>query len=300
MAHLSGNGSQIRLANGQSWSLVAVNPLMFWLKQFATTLGLEAGEGNSTSRLIFDTSPPWAESLSKGSRTAQSAEGDWTYHSLGFMGFWTHPLDGDIIFELSPETPPNVHVLRMRATVDVIYSQAIYAGALPLHGGLVVRNGVGVILAGPSGSGKSTCCRRIPQPWYSPCDDEVLVVMDSLGEIRVHPFPTWGNYIWGRSSPTWQIQESFLLKGIFFLNQAERDRVYSAGPVEATILVNSSARDIFKQLVSYMNPSDARRLWSRVLDLASGLAKEIPIFRLSFTRIGKFWMEIDRILRLSE
>ncbi|MGO9569122.1 MAG: SynChlorMet cassette protein ScmC [Desulfomonilaceae bacterium] len=300
MVPLSGNGLQLKLANGQEWSLVAVEPLGFWLKQLAAALGLEAGERNSTSRLIFDTSPPWSECLSSGLRKAPSAEPDWTYHSLGFMGFWTHPLAGDIIFELSPETSPSVHVLRMRATVDVIYSQAIYAGALPLHGGLVVRNGVGVILAGPSGAGKSTCCRGIPRPWYSPCDDEVLLVIDSLGEIRVHPFPTWSNYIWRRSSQTWQIQESFLLKGIFFLNQAERDGVYSAGPVEATILVNSSAREIFNQYVSYMNPSDATRLRSRVLDLACGLAKEIPIFKLSVTRTGKFWMEIERILGLSE
>ncbi len=300
MAALSGNRLRLRLANGHEWSLEAVEPLSSWLKQFAAILGLEAGESNSSPKILFDTSPRWPDSSPPALLGAQNMELGCIYHSLGFMGVWTHPLAEDIIFEMSPETSPAIEILRMRATIDVIYSRATYAGALPLHGGLVVRDGVGVVLAGRSGAGKSTCCRRIPRPWNSPCDDEVLLVKDSLGEIRGHPFPTWTNCLEGHLSETWNVRESFMVKGIFFLNQAERDVVCSVGPGEAAILVNGSAKEVFSQYASCMNPSDAKRLRSRVLDLACGLAKEVPVFKLSVSPTGKFWMEVERVLHLGE
>jgi SynChlorMet cassette protein ScmC len=171
---------------------------------------------------------------------------------------------------------------------------------LPLHGGLVVRNGVGVVLAGPSGVGKSTCCQRIPQPWFSPCDDEVLLVKGSRGEIRVHPFPTLGDFQQYRSSRSWQVQESFSLKGILFLDRAERKGICFTGQGEAAILINDSAREVVHQYASYMTSSDAASLRSQILDLACGLAQEIPVLRLSVSRTGEFWIEIERALGLGE
>jgi SynChlorMet cassette protein ScmC len=261
---------------------------------------LEAGAGNGGPRFTFDTSPPWSESSAPQLLGTQNVGPDWTYHSLGVMGMWTHPLAEDIILELTPETSPTEVIRKMRVTVDVIYSRAIYVGALPLHGGLVVRDGVGVVLAGPSGVGKSTSCKRIPPPWYSPCDDEVLLVKDSLGQIRAHPFPTFGNYSWGRSFQTWQTQESFLLKGIFFLDQADRDGAYSSGQGEAAILVNGSVKEVFSQYTPYLSASDATRLRTLVLDLACGVAREIPVFKLSVSPAGEFWVQIERSLGLGE
>ncbi len=159
---------------------------------------------------------------------------------------------------------------------------------------------MGVVLAGASGIGKSTCCRSIPPPWNSPCDDEVLLVKDSGGEIRVHPFPTLGDFQQYRSSQSWQVQESFSLKGIFFLDQGERNEVCSTGQGEAAILVNDSAREILHQYASYMNSSDATSLRKQVLDLACEIAEEIPVFRLSISSGGEFWVEIERALGLGE
>jgi SynChlorMet cassette protein ScmC len=83
--------------------------------------------------------------------------------------------------------------------LDPIFMQVIDTGALPLHAGLVEREGRGALLAGPSGIGKSTCCAKIPAPWNAHSDDETIVLRDSIGRFVAHPFPTWSDNFHNRA-----------------------------------------------------------------------------------------------------
>ena len=119
----------------------------------------------------------------------------------------------------------------------IIAREAQTRGGILIHGALAERNGIGVILAAPGGTGKTTASDRLPAPWRSLCDDTTLVVRDSQGNYRAHPWPTWSRFLDGGPGGTWDVQSAVPLKGIFFLSHAVEDRVESVGTGHAVSLL---------------------------------------------------------------
>jgi SynChlorMet cassette protein ScmC len=177
-----------------------------------------------------------------------------------------------------------------------VYNKAIEQGGLPFHSALVQSGGKGVLLAGKGNIGKSTCARRIALPWQAVCDDETLVVRDTAGSYKAHPFPTWSDYLYKRREPTWDVQQSFPLSAIFFLQQAESDEAIPLGGAKAAVCINESATQVCRRNWRGLTYKEEAAFKKKVFENACLLAKAVPVFILHFSLKGKFWKEIEKVL----
>lgn len=169
-------------------------------------------------------------------------------------------------------------------------------GALLLHSALAERQGCGVILAGPGGVGKTTASQRLPPPWRSLCDDATLVVRDEQGAYWAHPWPTWSDFMFGGPGGTWDVQHAVPLRGIFFLAQAQEDKVEPFGVGEAVCLLVESAEQASRPMSRGMEENEVRALRLQRFDNVSALAQTVPCYLLRLTQTGGFWHEIERAI----
>jgi SynChlorMet cassette protein ScmC len=169
-------------------------------------------------------------------------------------------------------------------------------GGVLLHGALAEKDGIGVILAAPGGTGKTTASGRLPAPWRSLCDDATLVVRDSQGNYRAHPWPTWSRFLWGESGGAWDVQNAVLLKGVFFLAQTVEDRVERVGPGHAVSLLVECAGQTSQLMARGLSKEETRALNLERFDNLCALARVVPTHVLHISLTGAFWQEIERML----
>jgi SynChlorMet cassette protein ScmC len=168
-------------------------------------------------------------------------------------------------------------------------------GGLLLHGALIEKDGEGIILAGPGGVGKSTAVRRIPFPWRPLCDDTTLVVCDSKGSYWAHPWPTWSNFLSGIEGGGCDVQHATALKSIFFLSQAEKDRV---DPVDGTgrsacLLVESAEQSSWPMTTYCQSKEESTALRQERFVNICALASKTPCYHLRLSLEGSFWEAIE-------
>ncbi len=178
----------------------------------------------------------------------------------------------------------------------IIYHQSVDRGGLPLHTALIERNGKGFLLAGSGGTGKSTCCSRIPKPWNPLCDDETLLLPDKEKIFKVHPFPTWSEYIRKRSEKTWNIQHSVPISAVFVLKQSETDAVEPVGKGQAAIFINQSATQSNNFFWRELEKKRQRKVRDKVFKNACNLVETVPVFRLRVSLHGRFWEEMEKVI----
>ncbi len=292
----------MRLANGQGWYISATEQLRPWAEKLAAIMQLRVCEPNGYPRLIFTLKNAGRRQVSEPSGTpdedvAQALTGwGWKAHDVSDMRIWSRSDLTDVICEIGIGEE-NLNILMMRASLYPIYQRIQDSGGLPLHAGLVERDGRGILLAAPRNTGKSTCCRRIPKPWYALCDEEALIVRNDQKKYLVHPFPTWSHYLMKRSEPTWNIQQHVPLTAIFFLEQAEVDEVTLLGQGKAAVSISNSA---FQVCYRYWNDLDNEIIRTHrkgLFENACKLAKSIPAFRLRVSLTGRFWEKIEAVLQ---
>lgn len=291
----------IRLGNGQGWCISATKELSRWASRLAAIMQLEACEPNGYPRLIFiaknsektgrGETPPGADDSLEEKLSIRG----WQIQDIKDMRFWSRPNFADVICEIGIGQETR-EIVMMRHSLYPIYRGARDVGGLPLHAGLIERDGRGVLLAAPRNTGKSTCCRRIPKPWYALCDEETLVVRDARGQYVVHPFPTWSEYLMKRSKRTWNVQRHIPLSAIFFLEQGKNDEVVSMGNGEAAVSISNSIKQVLVRTHYYMDREEVKSSRLKLFDNACELAREIPAYRLRITKSGRFWKEIEKVL----
>ena len=178
----------------------------------------------------------------------------------------------------------------------VIAQHAEGRGGVLLHGALVEKDGVGVVLAGPGGVGKTPASRRLAPPWRSLCDDATLVVRDEQGSYWCHPWPTWSTFMFDGSGGSWDVQHAVSLKGIFFLEKARKVQAAPLGTGQAVCLLTESARQLLWPLSRQMNENEARKVGLQRFNNICLLAQSVGSYILRLNRDGAFWQEIDRAL----
>jgi SynChlorMet cassette protein ScmC len=163
---------------------------------------------------------------------------------------------------------------------------------------LAELNGQGVLFSASGGTGKSTTCRRLPDYWKPLCDDETLVVLDSNKEYRAHPFPTWSDYLMKRAPNTWDVQYSVPVSAIFFLERADNDEVTHLSASEVSVLMMESASQVcVHNKTLYRQQPDLAEFRKKLFNNACNLAMKIPAFRLRISLNGKFWEEVENVLK---
>ena len=202
--------------------------------------------------------------------------------------------DGPIVCVLRPSPHEEELYGQLMELSSVFAREAQARGGVLLHGALAERNGIGVILAAPGGTGKSTASGRLPATWRSLCDDTTLVVRDSRGEYRAHPWPTWSRFLRGEPGGAWDVQKTVPLKGVFFLSRAAEDRAEPVGPGRAVSLLVECAGQSSRPMALGLDKEATRALHLERFDNLCALARAVPTHLLHISLTGAFWREIER------
>ena len=291
----------IRLANGQGWHISATEELAAWAERLADIMQLSFCEPNGYPKLIFIRKKSRKNQYEKFLRRPEEdvTEGlsrwGWSVRDIYGIRFWSRPDVTDVICEIE-RGDDNLDILMMRHSLYPIYQWAQDSGGLPLHAGLVERDGKGVLLAAPRNTGKSTCCHRIPKPWYALCDEETLIVRDDQIKYLAPPFPTWSDYLAGRPERTWNTQHHLPLFAIFFLKQAKADEVTPIGQGQAAVCVYRAALQVCYRNWLNLDREEIMMLKKKLFENACEVARSIPAFKLRVSLTGRFWEEIEKVL----
>ena len=282
-----GVGFRLSLADGKEWVLTGHPDLLPWLDQLAAIMQLKKGCIDGCSRIHFSL----MEEAPGPSRESEC--NIWDYQSLRL---WFHDNMLDVLCEVDNREGHDAEIMNMWQALHPLYRGGIRSRGLPFHAALIEREGKGILLAAPGGTGKSTCCRRLPQPWKALGDDEALVLPDAEGCYRVHPFPTWSDYLWRRSRKTWNIEYNIPLQAVFFLEHAESDTSEPLGEARAAVYVQGSAQEVCQKYWRIKDGEPRRAFTSSIFANACEMVKTVPAFKLGVSLEGRFWEEIERAL----
>jgi SynChlorMet cassette protein ScmC len=296
------NGYSMRLANGQSWHIIASEEAVLWVKKLAAIMELKICDQNAHPKLIFI-----RRKMGKDGKTepicwlnremqANLPQSGWRARKFRAVQIWSHTIFQHVLCDIGHDRGHDLDIIRKWMALFPIFDRAQHSGGLPLHAGLVERNGVGILLAAPGNTGKSTCCCRLPSSWHPLCDDETLVVRDNQRRYLAHPFPTWSDHLWQRSEKTWNVEGHVPVSAIFFLEQATTDEVVPVGQGETAVLINESAMELYHPKWKNSDSEELRAVRRKLFDNACELAKSIPAFKLRVSLKGRFWEEIERVL----
>ena len=220
----------------------------------------------------------------------------WKYDDFGLVRLWSHLERNDLICELLPVIGYPREVLQMWYAMHAVYRELCRRGGLPLHCGLLERDGRGVLLLAGEGTGKSTCCRRIQPPWKALSDDLVIVVPAGEGGYQVHPLPTWSDHIIGDWDRTWNVEQGLPLAGLFFLEQGNRDEALPIGQGRASVASSKSASYVCTRDWVIRDAEQARTLRKTLFRNAAALTRNVPAWILKASLTGQLWLEIEKAL----
>ncbi len=272
----------LELSGGLGWNIVASDEAAHWTDEFARILSLREGLAARYPNLII-----------KRHRESTSSE-EWHVMGSRHVSFYKHAGTNDIECLLGEEQEQKKEYYKMWDLLLPVYEGVREEGGIPFHAALLVRNNKAVLLSGRGGTGKSTCARRAPPPWRALSDDECLIVADGRNGYRVHPLPTWSDYLLKRSAPVWAVGQAVRLVGIFFLKQAGVDEAIPLGSGEASMRAYEASRQVCQYSRMTREKEEMRAGNVQMLDNATRLVRTVPAFTLNFTLQGNFWEAIER------
>jgi SynChlorMet cassette protein ScmC len=293
----------LRLTNGIEWRLIACDASVApWVRKLASVLHLHVSHTNGFPSIMFfreknSSGPPSLQSLTRIMDDASDLPmRGWKEQRLGIVRFLRHPESQDIICGVTGDLAWDIQVIQMWTALSPVFDAAQDSGGLLFHAALAELNGSGALIIGPSGAGKSTCSRRLPVPWRSLCDDEVLIVRDSPGQYHAHPFPTWQELIRGDRNRSWEVQEHVRLKAIFFLKRSDMDEVHPISHAQAALWIYKSIQQTRERNDFSLTKAEEKALSLKLFGNACALAGSVPCFILDVTLSGRFWEEMQNVL----
>ncbi len=179
-------------------------------------------------------------------------------------------------------------------------------GGVLVHGALAEvpahYGGGGILLAGPGTVGKTTASNRLPPPWKSLSDDASLISPGDDGQYWVHPWPTWSRFNdlpdgTPGSGGIWDTQYRLPLRAVFFLSQAEEDRISPITPTSATSCLMETIQHVSKLLTRQLPLVDAQPIHEKELLNASEIMRVTPSYRFDISRSRPFWKKIEELFR---
>jgi len=286
---VSGNEYIVELAltDGSIWNIVAADGRAYAVvSALAKAMHLESVVKNVESKSRYST--PRRLIVHVEDQKRDSVQLTTTAH-LTF-------LDQDTICAVISDESHEMRISQLMHLSLIICRDAQYRGGVLLHGALAGWNGNGVILAGPGGRGKTTASRRLPRNWQSFCDDTTLVVCDNKGAYWAHPWPTWSTFAFNGPGGTWNVQHAVPLKGIFFLEQEQKDKFKPLGIAQSICLLNESAEQASWPMPGHSEKNVLRKLRLQRFDNICALAKKVSSYVLRMGVDGAFWKEIEKAL----
>ncbi len=294
------------LADGQRWCFAALPDAEAWVRKFAAIMELEEAcrPPGHECVLFFARGAVPSGPVDAPQGVAVGAPGErggrWIpVDPSPYQGLKLFSAESGrrFLVEVGPEKSPEEEYAKMQQVLGVVFRQAIEGGGLPFHCALLEFEGLAVLLAGSGGAGKSTCSRLARAPFQPVSDDLSLIVRGWDGSFRVHPLPTWSDYLWRRSEGTWPASRSLPLGAIFFLEQHATTEIAPIGQGEASMLINALARQMFEPSWRYGSAEERRILRRRLFENAADVARAKKSFVLRFQASAGFWKDMERTLR---
>jgi SynChlorMet cassette protein ScmC len=293
----------LALSSGDTWGIGpcegADAGVVAWVDEFASYLGLERATEIPARSIRF------GRVLSENGRYLDtyagfvpSLQGFLPPHGWQVCGragaiLMRHPTSRDIFCGLYRHHAPITD--QMRYALSPVIDESIAEGGLPLHGALVEKRGVGVILTGRSGAGKTTCCRRLPPSWRVHGDDLALVVRDNAGGFAAHPLPTWSAVRSGQIQWPCRANRAVPLRALFIIMQAAQDRIEPLTKAKGAVLIETAGVEALAPLnrlrIRQMSP-----LRKSIFNNAATLGASVPAFRLYVSLGGCFWEKIEAVI----
>ncbi|NQU17175.1 MAG: SynChlorMet cassette protein ScmC, partial [Candidatus Saganbacteria bacterium] len=188
-------------------------------------------------------------------------------------------------------------IANLSRVLRMIYEKTVEAEGFPLHAAMIVKNNKAFLLSARRGTGKTTCCNRIPSPWNVICDDKTLIVKTSDNKYRVHPLPTQSNFYKNKLPKKWNIQKSYQLEAVYFIEQAVKDEVVPIWQGEAAKLLYHQIKIIHSanpKNFTHKEMEKMRNYNKSVFNNACTLTQNVPCNVLRVSLHGKFWEKIRK------
>ncbi len=169
----------------------------------------------------------------------------------------------------------------LRVSLEIflrVYSawRAIGAGGFLLHAASIVRGGRAFVFFGHSGAGKSTLSRFSRDAGVVLSDDISLITREGVGySAHSVPFRAFDK------DRVVSERRSYPLAGMYQLVQARHNRVEPLTAARGVAAVLSCLPFVTERLL----PIDP----AQTIRMLEGVAREVPVFRLEFTRSAEFW-----------
>jgi len=294
----------LKLANGQEWEFISTRNTEKWLDKLVSIMQLKPCEESEGFRLIFvrvdkdEVKKGKLKQITDDNIVYDFPETELDFGNKKLVQFWSHTDKSDIFCNIGFMSIHEKYIFQMWEICHLIYDYAKNSGGLPLHAGLVEKDGIGIAIVGRGGMGKSTCCQRIPLPWHALCDDEVFVVPNAYGQYMAHPFPTWSDHLSREATKTWDTQYSVPLRAIFFLDRHQEDQAFPIKQGNASVNIYESVQQVFKSDWLRMNQEALLATRKILFDNSYQLAKAIPAFKLRVSLIGRFWEVMEKALEI--
>ncbi|MDD1654979.1 MAG: SynChlorMet cassette protein ScmC [Methanomicrobiales archaeon] len=309
--HRAGGGTTspdftLTLADGTTWDFSAESAVRRQLGILGRVMTLRKDGTGGGARIIFlpsgtvdggtlDDGPPRDAGLPAG-----LPGNGWKPRAAGQVTCWYHAESPDAICEIPPDMTPEVLYPALNLSLAPLYRHAIRQGGFPVHGALVEREERGYLLSGPSQQGKSTCCSRLPRTWNVLCDEQALVLRTSEGEFHAHPLPTWNNFLGKGDQRRWKTERAVPLAGIFFLQKAPKDVVEPLERARAAVLLYDAAMYKYRFAMAGAAQEEIRAERGALFGSTCDAAQRIASFTLRVSLHGKFWEEMENVLKVEE
>lgn len=205
--------------------------------------------------------------------------------------------DSSLVCLLPRNITKDSRIIHLVGLAKYIALQALPRGGILIHGALIAKNGLGVLLVAPGGTGKTTASNRIEAPWRSLSDDATLVVKRSDGEYYAHPWPTWSRFFDNGPGGEWDVEKGVRLCGVFFLSRALKNKVNYLNKNEAlSFLIDSVYHSVQVKTHNLGDKNEIEKIYRLEIDQISTLINTIPTFILDISLTGPYWKEIETSL----
>ncbi len=279
------NIRSLRFCSGDHWSFHCNHLPTPWLDEFAGVIGAAAGECTAPTGIVRI--QPW----DKASK-AQQPTPPFTYRQGSAYRVRADDQCREILIELDPDflDHPQLRYIYMSACLRPVIQHYVRHGrGCLVHAASCARGDEGVLIVADGGVGKSTCCRRLPAGWTAAADDMALALPDATGAYRIHPLPTWSDYLEQRCRSAVAVSTSYPLRMILFLEQADCDRLVAMPLLAATHRLHKICASLWRNHVDRLPVESVQDLAASVFRGCADLVRQTPPFVLRATLHGRFW-----------
>jgi SynChlorMet cassette protein ScmC len=280
----------LALADGSAWGIVAGDETASAIcSRLAEAMQLHLYHAPAYRLFVLtDNSGVYSDTASVGRESQPQGYVPWT--------FLLSDNDHTVTCIVPPTQNSDILMNQLLQLSLVMVRQTQAQGGFLLHGALAERDGWGVILAGPGRVGKTTASRRLPSSWRSLSDDATLLVRDKRGAYWAHPWPTWSSFMSDGPGGTWDVEHAVPLKAIFFLEQAQQDRVEAVAPGQSVCLLVELAEHTSWFMAHGQERDVARKLRLQRFENICSLVQSTASYRLHLSLNGAFWELIERVV----